>query len=69
MDAMNNRVSLYDIYPEFEIMKHQKEVEQALTPMSSPPKDGINWGLILFIAAADVGVYYAVKWWEEEKSP
>jgi hypothetical protein len=67
MDAMNTRVSLFDIYPEFEIMKLQKEAEQALTPMSSQPKNGINWGLILFIAAAGVGVYYAVKWREEER--
>ena len=67
MDAMNTRVSLFDIYPEFEIMKHQNEAEQALTTMSSKPKDGINWGLILFIAAAAVGVYFAVKWWEEER--
>jgi hypothetical protein len=66
MDNVRTRVALYDIYPDIEKMNYTPIFEQP--KVSAPTNTGvsINWGLIIFITAAGVGVYYAVKWWEEE---
>jgi hypothetical protein len=67
MDNLRTRVALYDIYPDIELMKYQPTFEQPKASVTTNTDVRINWGLIIFIAAAGVGVYFAVKLWEEEK--
>ncbi len=64
MDSVRTRVALYDIYPDIEKMKYTPTFEQPKVSASTNTDVHINWGLIIFIAAAGVGVYYAVKWWD-----
>lgn len=69
MDSLNTRVSLYDIYPDFDSMKNVPVFEPATTPVKSAGNESFNWGLVLMIAlATGVGVYCAVKWWEEKRN-
>jgi hypothetical protein len=69
MDSARTRVALYDIYPDIENMKYPLPFEDTVASSPTNTDVRINWGLIIFIAAAGVGVFYAVKWWEEEKNP
>ena len=69
MDSVRTRVALNDIFPDIEKMNYPPIFEQPKVSAPTNTDVRINWSLIIFIAAAGVGVYYAVKWWEKEKKP
>lgn len=67
MDYLNQRMSLYDIYPNYESLNEVPAFEQAPSATETPGNNTINWAPILLISAMAVFVYLTIKWREDEK--
>lgn len=67
MDYLNQRMSLYDIYPNYESLKEAPAIDQTPAATETPGKNNIYWAPILFIAAMAVCVYLTIKWRDDEK--